>query len=58
VSIRDDSVPFNAAPTHVLASDRVSNIWPFSVIVLGMFVTVAWMGLLSWLVYRAILMLL
>jgi hypothetical protein len=61
VVIRDAS----DAPAHAPASqqqtsatERVRQIWPVFVLGLGLLSAVAWMTLLGWLLYRAVLMLL
>jgi hypothetical protein len=35
----------------------IRRIWPYFVVGLGLVATVAWMGLLSWALYRAVLVL-
>jgi hypothetical protein len=36
---------------------RIRQIWPIIIVGLGLLATVAWIALLGWLLYRAVLML-
>ena len=55
----------NAAATRNVAlaqqqtsvADRIRQIWPLYVVGLGLVATCAWMALLGWMLYRAVLVL-
>jgi len=60
IEVRDGRVALRdvaAAPQQISIADRVRQIWPVCVVGLGLAATVAWMGLLAWMVYRAVLVL-
>jgi len=40
-----------------LMAERIRQIWSYFVVGLGLIATVAWMALLGWMLYRAVLML-
>jgi len=40
------------------ATETIRRIWPLFAVGLGLLATVAWMALLGWVLYRAVLMLL
>jgi len=39
------------------AAERIRRIWPVCVVGFGLVATVAWMALLGWVLYRAVLLL-
>jgi hypothetical protein len=50
------NVPVTQQPQQLMA-ERIRQIWSYFVVGLGLIATVAWMALLGWMLYRAVLML-
>jgi hypothetical protein len=42
---------------QILMAERIRQIWSYFVVSLGLAATIAWMALLGWVLYRAVLML-